>query len=970
LWDRRLALLLALALLAGALAYQAPAATDIAVGWLGDRLFLRASEGAGAADASSFYGDELSPDARSLRSRWTRQEATVGLAGLGAGGDLTLVLRAQGWPADALNRDTRQPLVTVEANGRSIGQFTPSGAWADYPFTIPASARGADSLVLTLRASDTFTRTAAYADDRPKGLRLERVDVREGAPSFTRPAILPLLLLMLAGALWMLALTTLVRRPTLAFVLTIFLISMAALGLALARGWAAALLPWATLAAALALLYAYRASLLGLLGKLVGRYSRGGALNYGLVALAAAWLAYVLIRAGLTLQPPEVKIFRDTFPDSLLLGLLGMGLLMLVLVLGREGLLRLTNALVRLAGSRRGASALLALFGAIWIGYEASIVAALPYVGHADYADNAVVARNLVAGRGWVVDYVTQFYKLYPSVTHAQETWPLLQPVWIAPFFALLGAQSWVAKIPNLIFIALLGVLVYAAGARLWDRRVGLTAAIVVLTSHLFFKLVIYTTTDLAFVVFSFGAIYLLYRATTDHRLPTTGYRPLGMRIEDRGSRSVDLRSSILDPRSSIRTLWWLLLGSGILTGLMMLQKPGSGVIIAGGMGLWLIAQTWRQNSPAQSKIQNPKSKIMPVVTWALVVLLILSPYVVRNIELFGAPFYSTESRDAWVQAYGQDWEIYKVYTPEADLSETGGLPDATWVLRWGFDRTLRKIGDQVVSMRDYLLPPWRGLPLNLSEVLFGRPDKAPLLFGMGAWLLLLGALGALRARPRLLSLLLAAFLPYSAFLMLYWHADEERYFVMLMPWLALLAAYTIWRAYARIAAIGDGRWAPIGLALTATALVLIVTPSWPIISEKVQAEPQRYAADIEAYTWLGEWARAHQEPDAVVMTRNPWQFNWHSRLPALMVPHTTSPETFLRLAHYYQVRYLVLDSLQRPPVQVRNMLDALIKNKTLEHLYTTPVHRALNPEGQPITMTTEIYRFPADYGGVAAARP
>src|SRR5262249_47416796 len=155
---------------------------------------------------------------------------------------------------------------------------------------------------------------------------------------------------------------------------------------------------------------------------------------------------------------------------------------------------------------------------------------ALPYVGHADYADNAVVARNLVAGRGWVVDYITQFYTLYPSVTHPQETWPLLQPLWIAPFFALLGAESWVAKIPNLIFISLLGVLVYAAGARLWDRRVGLTAAVVVLTSHLFFKLVIYSTTDLAFVVFSFGAIYLLYRAAT------TGQQT-GERREERGER-------------------------------------------------------------------------------------------------------------------------------------------------------------------------------------------------------------------------------------------------------------------------------------------------------------------------------------------------------------------------------------------------------------------------------------------------
>src|SRR6476469_557857 len=50
---RRLILLLARALLAGLLAYQAPATADVDIVWLGDRLFLRSSEGGGAsADGS------------------------------------------------------------------------------------------------------------------------------------------------------------------------------------------------------------------------------------------------------------------------------------------------------------------------------------------------------------------------------------------------------------------------------------------------------------------------------------------------------------------------------------------------------------------------------------------------------------------------------------------------------------------------------------------------------------------------------------------------------------------------------------------------------------------------------------------------------------------------------------------------------------------------------------------------------
>ena len=96
------------------------------------------------------------------------------------------------------------------------------------------------------------------------------------------PPPLPIALLMLDAALCLIALAALSGRPTLAFVLATLLISGAAIGLTLARVWAVALLPWLTAALLLVLLYARRAAALGLLSKLLGRYARGAALNYGL----------------------------------------------------------------------------------------------------------------------------------------------------------------------------------------------------------------------------------------------------------------------------------------------------------------------------------------------------------------------------------------------------------------------------------------------------------------------------------------------------------------------------------------------------------------------------------------------------------------------------------------------------------------------------------------------------------------
>ncbi|HWQ13007.1 MAG TPA: glycosyltransferase family 39 protein [Roseiflexaceae bacterium] len=951
--DLRLALILVLALLAGALAYQSPPASAVAVGWLGDRLFLRASEGQAAADALSFYGDELTDSAGSGRSRWThRAGAALTFPGLGSG-DLTLTLRAQGWPEDVLGTRARQPEVTVEADGRVLSRFTPTPAWADYTFRIPAELRAGPDLTVTLRVSDAFTSTARYADPRPKGIRLERVSVY-GAPAagVAAPAPGPLAWLLLCGALWLLALVALSGRPTLGFVLATVLVAGVAVGLTAVRAWAAALLPWLAAGSGLLLAVAWRAAIVDLAARLVRRYARGSAINYGLVAAGASWLALVAAQASSSLQLPGLNAFWDTFPDSLIYGMLWTGLALLVIVRGKDGLPRLSNMIAGLLGHPRAAPALLALFLLVWLGYAAAVAAGMPYVGHADYADNAVVARNLVAGRGFVVDYVTQFYQLYDGVTRPQETWPLLQPLWIAPFFALLGPSDWAAKIPNLIFAAALALLIYTAGARLWDRRVGLTAAVFVLTSYLFFRLLIYATSDLAFVALSFGAIWALYRAVTND----------GRRTTDDGGRTQGrrggLRSLVVGRRSFVI--------SGVLTGLMLLQKPGSGGLIALGMGLWLLrvqlAACSLQLGWGKSTIYHLHSALRPLLVWGVIALTILSPYLARNMALFGRPFYSTESMDAWVLEY-TDWDaIYGVYTTEGGLSALG-VPDATWVLRWGFDRTLAKIGRQVLAARDYLVPAWPGLPLGLGEVLTGREDKGRLLFEMGAWLSLLGAIGSIDGRRRLLGLLLAAFLPYALFLALYWHTNEERYWVALMPWLALLAAGALWRGYDRVAAIGDGRWAPLGLALVVTAATLTVRPSWPDIAEKVEVEPQLYAADLQAYAWL----RANAEPGAVVMTRVPWQLNWHSGLPALMIPNTADREVFLRIARHYRARYLVYDSLQSPPRAARPMLESLIADPALgvELVYTSPVH-AVTADGTYKELATEVYRLPEDYGGVA----
>lgn len=161
---RALLLILALALLAGAMAYQAPPQGRVAIGWPGDRLFVGVSPGLGAEPVrrGELFADELTPDSPTTRSRWTRERAVLVLPNVGAGSPLQVTLVAQGWPAEV----GAQPVVTVAIDNSVVGEFTPTSAWAEYTFAVPGIAHQHGDLTITLQTSATL---ADSRDPRQKG---------------------------------------------------------------------------------------------------------------------------------------------------------------------------------------------------------------------------------------------------------------------------------------------------------------------------------------------------------------------------------------------------------------------------------------------------------------------------------------------------------------------------------------------------------------------------------------------------------------------------------------------------------------------------------------------------------------------------------------------------------------------------------------------------------------------------------
>jgi len=961
-----------LALLLAVLAYQVPAATRIDVGALGDQLFLPSSEAQREQQIAggAWYADQI--DSAGGRSRWSRERAVLQLPGLGAGQDLRLTLELAGWPADVLRAEPKQPQVQLLVGGRELARLRPSPEVAPFSFDVPAELRSGAGLEATLLVTPTFTDTAAYADARPKGIRLDAVTVVPlgwGA----LPDWGVVLGLALAATLAMLAVPRSAWRVPGAILAGLLVAVLGAAGLVGARAWLAAALPALLGLLALAAAIARWASLYAV-GRWIGqRLARGRALDYGLLAALLVFAVALLLRALAAVPILELPAPLQRFAGTDLSSMVWQLLWLLAVAGGTAvavtaGVTAVPRRVLRLRGAlliTRLAPALLLLAALVWFAYLFWLIWSVPVVGHADYADNAVVARNLLRGRGWVVDYVTQFYWLEPNgvVTRPQETWPLLQPLLMLPAMWLLGPTPFAARLINLPLLAAVIVLVYAAGARYWDRRAGLLAALLVLVNLWIFRLVLYSTSDLALVVWSFAAFWLAFEG-----IERLGRSKLGTR--EAGERQG--RSRVPAKRVSVKVAGrrlegWkvgrlvrnlstfqpfnlptrsLLLASGFFIGLMVLQKPSS-AIMAVGLGIWAL---WRLEAKRRA-IAVPWRQavrwLLPIAAWTGVALLVVSPYLVRNLAEFGRPFFSTEAWDAWIiyfRGSSEDaWDdIYKVYATELGGP---GTPDRSWILRWGWDLTLNKIAQQARDALTFFAPP-KGALLNYDV------DGVAL-----SWLMLAGMLALHGRQRRLVGMLLAALLPYTAFLIVYWHTHyEQRYFVAFVPWLALLAAAGSCRIFDRLASIGNGRWAGLaGLALL-IALGTGIAPHWREIDAVLTPSNPKYYGrlwDRSLLAW--EWLRENTPAGTVIMTRVPWQLNYYADRPALMTPDAKL-ETIHEIARYYNAQYIVTNSISTSAAE-RGVLRPLTQGQEL------PGFRLVKeiPDPYPGGASVYVYRIEND---------
>jgi hypothetical protein len=775
LWrDRRFGLLLLLTLLLLGMAYQVRLPTAVNVGAFGDRAFLWASP---LQADSGFNGDEHLI-AEGLDYRWTKHVSWVRFRDLGWNGPISVSLRLRGWRPEGQG----PPWVEVWVNGVFGGRFQASGEWEERAFRFDEyPGRPADIEVLV----ETSPFNPGGEDKRFLGVQLDWVRL-EPLPGGTSPVRPPWQQLVLWTAVIALLYAGLRRRFSRgAFWAGLVLSVAVATGLIVCRHWLTAFAVWSLYAAGGLCLLAYADHVVHGLQRW-SRRARSLPFYFSLVLVAVSvLLAFIRWAVGAV---PKL----GPRPDAILLVVFVAAAVLYALLTWDRPLRRLLN---RVDESLRGpwlAGILLAILLVGLTVYEFTYIREMQFIGHADYADNGVVARNLLAGRGYAVDYVTQFFQPYSDLSHPQETWPLLQPTLIAPFFALFGESAFVAKLPNLLLQLALAVGLYAVGRRVFDRRVALVAVILTLLNPFIFRLVIFPTSDLAFTLFALLTLAQFFRASETEREGT--FR------------------------------WGSYAWAGVWAGLMMLAKP-NGVLFTGTCLLWDLLWRFRE--------RRWQGWWRSWLAFGVPAAVLFAPWVVRNLVLFGSPIHSTESSDAWILKY-QEWEeIYRIYFDD--------VPDRSWLLRHGFDRVMQAMGTEFRKWWHYFsrdanaLLTLIGSALALGGALTLRRRAARLFSLVGLTLVLFGTF--ICTYWHVEERYFIPFIPWLALLaarMLWWLYDALAY-----------------RRNRQGRPRGTG-FAWLGLAAVVLACLQITAPFSQEAKAKQEVDRMK-GEEMQAYTWLAE---------------------------------------------------------------------------------------------------------------------
>jgi 4-amino-4-deoxy-L-arabinose transferase-like glycosyltransferase len=250
------------------------------------------------------------------------------------------------------------------------------------------------------------------------------------------------------------------------------------------------------------------------------------------------------------------------------------------------------------------------------------VVAPRRHVNHGDISFYYAVAKNLAAGRGFVIDYIWNFWNRPTGIpTFSNDWWMPLTSV-LSALGMLIGGVSYVSAQTTMVVVtSVLPLVVYLLGSELWQSRaVGLVGALLATTFHLFMDQVSAPLSHGPYVVLASLALWLIVRAMRD-------------------SRS------------------WKWAGAAI--GLAQLARSDSIVLFGALAAAALIG---RPRPPWRALLAAP-------LCWAAV----MSPWWIHNLVVLGTPQPGGSLRAAFLPNYLNWYSLPECVTPERWLANGWG---------------------------------------------------------------------------------------------------------------------------------------------------------------------------------------------------------------------------------------------------------------------------------------------------------
>lgn len=469
---------------------------------------------------------------------------------------------------------------------------------------------------------------------------------------------------------------------------------------------------------------------------------------------------------------------------------------------------------------------LLICLGALVLRLGALAFVSFPGVADPNHYYNMGV--RLVEGHGFTIDYIWQ-YSLPPnSIVHPEEHWMPLTAVLTAVPMQLFGVGVHAALLPFVVIGALLPALAY------WGaRQMALSAG-----AALFAAASVATLPE-----------FVLNSVRTDTTIPSAFFVCLCLLLFTHGLRS---------------GRWLAYVGAGAAAGLAYLTRSDGALLLPMALVSAVVYLVFKRVSLV--------TLLSRLVVFAVVALLVASPWIVRNLNEFGSPG-SPETRSMFFFTHHDDHYAYgREFALETLLSQQ--------------------------SLADILAKRLFEMAAAVQMMITSLDVVLPLAVIGGALLLL-----AFRDRERLLALaptlilLLGAFVAYTLFLPYKAQAGSfKKAYLSLLPLLLPLAGCALDRA------IADVRIRRGALLLTLALLALNAV-------QRVRTDARDAATYLGTIEQMAAVARTlpdtNGDGDLILMTQDPYILRYVG-LRSVIFPYEDR-DIIAEVARRYHVDYLLM---------------------------------------------------------------